>query len=157
MGKKASLKSALNSQQSRLKKNQQARHTAQVALQKGKNASSDKGKAVRQPQRTTIPFIPTDTILLIGEGNFSFARALLCEPPLSVQHLPPANVVATAYDSEEECYIKYPEAEQIVQELRAKGARIVFGVDAKKLENYAQLRGKTFNKIMWNFPHAGMW
>ena len=154
MGKKSSLKSALSSQQSRLKKKQEATHAAQIAQQKTKKPKQAKGKAA--PKRLTIPFEPTDRILLIGEGNFSFARALLCYPPSSLQHLPPSNVTATAYDSEDECYLKYPEAQGIVQELRLKGAIILFGVDATKLEKCSALHGKRFNKVMWNFPHAGM-
>lgn len=157
MGKKGSLKSALNSQQSRLKKKQDAAQAAKVAEQKGKKPglAKGKGKASSLPSRATVPFKPTDVILLIGEGNFSFARALLHNPPPSLQHLPPSNVIATAYDSEEECYMKYPEAEGIVQELRATGAEVLFNVDATKLEKCAPLRNKQFDKIVWNFPHAG--
>ena len=95
MGKKGSLKSALSSQQSRLKKKQEAAQAAQIA-EKGKKtaaaAAKGKGKATSAP--VTIPFRPTDHILLIGEGNFSFTRALVCDPPSTIQYLPPGNVIS---------------------------------------------------------------
>lgn len=154
MGKKGSLKSALSSQQGRLKKKQDAVQAAQVAEQKGKKSvTKGKGKATTGP--IIIPFKATDRILLVGEGNFSFTRALISEPPTALQYLPPSNVVATAYDTEAECFEKYPEARSIVNELRAKGVEILFGVDATKLESSSFLRNHKFDKIVWNFPHAG--
>ena len=163
MGKKASLRAALSSQQSRLKKKQDAVHAAQVAEQKGRKtpvarAQAEKGKGRAEHARSApavVPFKPTDKILLVGEGNFSFAHALVCDPPASLQFLPPANVVATAYDSEDECFEKYSEARDIVASLRAKGVEVLFSVDATKLEKHAVLKGHKFDKIVWNFPHAG--
>ncbi|KAI0095252.1 hypothetical protein BDY19DRAFT_916961 [Irpex rosettiformis] len=156
MGKKISLKAALSGHQARAKKKQDAKQAAQVAEQKGKKPSHNKGKGkVVAQQAVTVPFKPTDRILLVGEGNFSFAHALLYDAPISLQHLPPSGVVATAYDSEEECYQKYPEAADIVQNIRAKGAEVIFGVDATKLEKNPLLRARKFDKVAWNFPHAG--
>lgn len=159
MAKKASLKSALSSQQSRLKKKQDAIQAAQAAEQRGKRVpltkdAKGKAKATTAPP-VTLPFKPTDKILLIGEGNFSFARALVCEPPSALQYLPASSVVATAYDTEAECFEKHPEAQAIVEEIRAKGAEVSFGVDATKLEKVTSLRSRKFDRIVWNFPHAG--
>ena len=158
MAKKASLKSALSSQQTPLKKKQAATQAAQVAEQRGKNApltKNTKGKAKAAAAPVTLPFKSTDKILLIGEGNFSFARALVCDPPSALQYLPASNVVATAYDTEAECFEKYPETRAIVEEIRVKGAEVFFGIDATKLEKISSLRSRKFDKIMWNFPHAG--
>ncbi|KAL0066622.1 hypothetical protein AAF712_006426 [Marasmius tenuissimus] len=208
-----SLKSALVSQQSRFKAKERAAHVAEVAQAKedrarGKKPKLDphsisaatkgrtdpatakvKGKTKAGdaiPRRPIIPFRSTDTILLIGEGNFSFARALIsCQATSSTtpsspstskavdeleQHLslavlaqlPPNNITATAYDSEKDCYDKYPDAREIVSELRSKGVEVVFGVDAGKLETLAKSKGKgkgkelrKWDKVVWNFPHAG--
>jgi|SRR5882762_4201115 len=152
-GKKSSLKSTLQSQQSRLKNKQKAEHAAQVAEQNKKKNPQSKGKG--PPPRSTIPFKPTDRILLIGEGNFSFARALTLNAPASLENLPPSNITATAYDAEEDCYMKYPEAQVIVQGLREKGVEVLFNVDATKLEKVSALKGRKWDRIMWNFPHAG--
>ncbi|KAI0726130.1 hypothetical protein C8Q72DRAFT_539267 [Fomitopsis betulina] len=150
---KGRLKAALSSQQSRLKKKQEAAHAEQV--EKAKQGLRSKAKAKALPPRPTIPFDPTDRILLIGEGNFSFARALFFNPPSVLEFLPPGSVTATAYDSEDECYSKYPEAKEIVSALRQKGVQVLFDVDATKLENCVALKGTTWDKVVWNFPHAG--
>jgi len=163
---KKPLKAALQSQQSRLKIKQKAAQAAQTAElmtkkhggAKGKphaTAAKGKGKQVAPPRRPTIPFRATDNILLIGEGNFSFARALVRDAPAELEHLPPKNITATAYDTEEECYEKYPEAAEIVQDLRAAGVEVLFGVDATQLSRVAAFKGKKWDRIVWNFPHAG--
>jgi 25S rRNA (uracil2634-N3)-methyltransferase len=172
MAKSKNLKSALQSQQSRLKAKEKLSHAAQVAEQKakknaqthqskvGKPSGSGKGKgkaitSASPPQRITVPFRATDKILLIGEGNFSFARALVHDAPPSLEYLPPGNVTATAYDSEQACYEKYPEAESIVGFLREKGVEVLFQVDATTLERVGSLKGRRWDRVVWNFPHAG--
>jgi 25S rRNA (uracil2634-N3)-methyltransferase len=154
-GKKSSLKSTLQSQQSRLKSKQRAEHAAQVAQQNSTKNQQSKGKRKAPPLPSTIPFKPTDRILLIGEGNFSFARALTFNPPAAVENLPPGNVTATTFDAEEDCYVKYLDAQIIVQELRENGVEVLFGVDATKLEKVSALKGRKWDRIVWNFPHAG--
>jgi 25S rRNA (uracil2634-N3)-methyltransferase len=168
MGKSTkNLKTALKSQQSRLKANKRLIHATQVAEHKMRTqgqrsttkitASGLKGKAkqtVRPPRRPTTPFKSTDSVLLIGEGNFSFARALIQSPALELD-LSPNNITATAYDSEQECYEKYPEAKLIVSDLRSSGMEILFSVDGTCLEKNSSLRGRKWDRIVWNFPHAG--
>lgn len=53
------------------------------------------------------------------------------------------------------CYDKYPWAREIVQELRQAGMEILFGIDATKLGNYKHLKGKTYDRVVFNFPHTG--
>ncbi|KAI0249544.1 hypothetical protein BJV78DRAFT_1276154 [Lactifluus subvellereus] len=154
--KKTSLKAALSSAQARLKKRRQAEDAAAQAFDQRVNRGGAKAKAKsRNSRRSTIPFNGSDNILLIGEGNFSFAVALLQHPPTPLEHLPPANVTATAYDTEAECYAKYPDAEPCVRMLREKGAQVLFDVDAARLEKISALKGRVFDRIVWNFPHAG--
>ena len=83
-------------------------------------------------------------------GDFSFAQSLI-----DVHQLPPSNITATAFDSEPECYAKYEWSKATIHQLRQKGATILFRVDATKLDAIKKLRGKTWTKIVWNFPHAG--
>ena len=168
MGKSSkNLKAALKSQQSRLKANKRLLHANQVAEHKIRTqgqrgtakitTSGLKGKAkqvTRPPRRPTTPFKSTDSVLLIGEGNFSFARALIQSPALELGLLP-NNITATAYDSEEECYEKYPEARLIVSNLRSSGMEILFSVDGTRLERKASLKGRRWDRVVWNFPHAG--
>ncbi|KAJ6601443.1 hypothetical protein DFH09DRAFT_1257922 [Mycena vulgaris] len=161
------LKAALQSQQSRLKLRQKASQAAQTAELKKNGATKGqqrpkpqagkgKGKEVlAPPRRPTIPFRATDKILLIGEGNFSFARALIVDPPAELTHLPARNVTATAYDTEAECYEKYPEAAEIVREIKAAGVEVLFGIDATRLGKVSAFKGRKWDRIVWNFPHAG--
>ncbi|KAF9654147.1 hypothetical protein BDM02DRAFT_3133670 [Thelephora ganbajun] len=147
--KKSSLQTALLNQQSRLKQKAQIVQAAK-SNEKTKAAKKQTGK-----KAVTIPFVPTDKILLIGEGNFSFAYALAVNPPSQLQHLPPQNITATAYDTEEECFTKYVDAQEKIDALRTRGVNILFGVDAAKLEKVSQLKGRRWDKVVWNFPHAG--
>lgn len=148
--KKTSLKEALSSTQARLRKKKDA--ATQASNQKAKAVAK---KGIAKPRRSTIPFKASDKILLIGEGDFSFSVALLRHPPPPLEHLTPANITATTYDTEGECYSKYSEAQQYVRVLRENGAHVLFGVDATKLEKTSALKGRTFDHIVWNFPHAG--
>ena len=159
--KSSSLKATLQSQQTRLQEKYKIGKAAHAADKSGRNSNISKRRAKTQKnqesqrRRVTVPFLSTDHILLIGEGNFSFSRALICNPPPELEFLPPKNVTATAYDTEDECYSKYPEARAIVLDLKENGMEVLFGVDATKLEKVSALRGRRWNHIVWNFPHAG--
>lgn len=168
MGK--GLKAALRSQQSRLRIKEKAQIAAQAALRKGRNASSQSDQIASTPrskgkgkekqflanQQPTIPFRLTDEILLVGEGNFSFTRALALNPSSVLDSLPPRNITTTTYDTEQECYRKYHDAEEIVQMLKRRGVEVLFRVDATKLEKVQRFKGRKWDRIVWNFPHAGV-
>jgi len=168
MGK--GLKAALRSQQSRLRIKEKVQTAAHAALHKGKKASSrseqvgstprlkgkGKEKQLMANEQPTIPFRLTDKILLVGEGDFSFTRALALGPPSILDSLPPRNITATTYDVEQECYRKYHEAEEIVQMLKRRGVEVLFGIDATKLEKIQRFKGRKWDRIVWNFPHAGV-
>ncbi|KAH8101344.1 hypothetical protein DFH11DRAFT_1751403 [Phellopilus nigrolimitatus] len=167
MAKKITLKAALSSQQARFKRNAKSKKAEEASQRSQKQNAVDaakgkgkEGKATTVPskitkarKRSTIPFRASDTILLVGEGNFSFTLALLSHPAL--QYLPAQNVTATAYDSEDECFEKYPEAHAIVEELKKKGAQLLFSIDATALEKCKLLKGRKWDRIVFNFPHAG--
>ncbi|KAL4902444.1 hypothetical protein BDW74DRAFT_64176 [Aspergillus multicolor] len=102
----------------------------------------------KRHRRPIVPFRRKDRILLIGEGDFSFARSL-------VTHHRCRNLVATCYDSKEILYAKYPQAEKNIGEIikssnpktnahsklsdvaaesqRPTSPKVLFSVDAKKL------------------------
>lgn len=95
-------------------------------------------------------------IVLIG--NFSFALSLFASPS---QYALAPNVIATAYDTPEVCFEKYPDAPDIVAKLRELGVLVLFGVDARSLEKCNELKKWSadrggFDKIVFNFPHAGI-
>lgn len=169
MGKGRGLQAALQSQQHRLREKEKLSHAKQIAKDKlrrtGKivaqsssiSDSSLQGrkKKVFSLRNPTIPFKPSDRILLIGEGNFSFTRALIEDPPTVLESLAPENITATALDTEEECYDKYPECPSIITFLRDRGVEVIFGVNATHLERHPLLKDRNWDRIVWNFPHAG--
>ena len=89
-------------------------------------------------------------MLLIGEGNFTFAAALATLLPLG------GRLTATSYDSAEEVAQKYGATfEGAKSTLEASGARILHSVDATRLEACKELRGDAFDVVWWNLPHVG--
>lgn len=75
----------------------------------------------------TIPLSPEDAILLVGEGDLSFSRAL-------VEHHYCENVTATVLEANlEELTDKYPQVQGNVDVIESEGSKVIYGVDAKKM------------------------
>ena len=51
--------------------------------------------------------------------------------------------------------IKYGKAESNVRELKRLGATVLHGVDAKTMKLHSYLEMRRFDRIVFNFPHAG--
>lgn len=95
-----------------------------------------------------IPFDPQDRILLVGDGDLSFAQSL------SAHHVC-TDLTATVYDDETTTLEKYPQAEAHVTQIRDEGGSVLFGVDAAKLHLRKELKQGGFERILFNFPHVG--
>ncbi|EAL19070.1 hypothetical protein CNBH1720 [Cryptococcus deneoformans B-3501A] len=109
-----------------------------------------KSKAKKKPP--TIPFDKQDTILLLGEANFSFSLSLLREP----HNLPAHQILATVYDSERITLEKYPDAAENIRLLKEEGVKVEFGVDAGALEKCKAVgKGRRWSRVIFNFPHVG--
>jgi len=130
-------------------------HTPSSIAAASSSAVADAAPA--RKAKTVIPFDKLDTILLLGEANFSYALSLLKPPHNLSGHM----ICATSYDSEEVCYKKYSDAKGMVEELRSGGVRVVFGVDAGDLPGSVVGKGKEkgkggrWSRVIFNFPHAG--
>ncbi|KAF3915502.1 hypothetical protein ABW21_db0202752 [Orbilia brochopaga] len=98
----------------------------------------------------TIPFAPTDAVLLIGEGDFSFANAILAAS-LTV---PPGTITATTNEDEATTLSKYPQAETHIANLRTLSHRVIFSIDATK-PLPKPLKKNIYDAILFNFPHTG--
>jgi 25S rRNA (uracil2634-N3)-methyltransferase len=70
--------------------------------------------------QSRVPFNNHDRVLLIGEGDFSFALSL-------VKHHKPLAVTATCYDSWGELVEKYPNVMTTVEQLDTTAAKITTG------------------------------
>ncbi|RCV12141.1 hypothetical protein SETIT_2G245600v2 [Setaria italica] len=90
----------------------------------------------------------TQSILLVGDGDFSFSLAL------ATGFGSGANLVATSLD----CYDtlkKYSGAESNLAELKKLGAVTLHGVNAKTMILHTDLKMRRFDRVVFNFPHAG--
>ncbi|XP_075402700.1 ferredoxin-fold anticodon-binding domain-containing protein 1 [Tenrec ecaudatus] len=88
-------------------------------------------------------------LLLVGEGNFSFAAALS-------KTLDPSTVrvVATCLQSPA-ALARDPVAAENLQRLRERGAEVRLGVDCTQLADAFELHDREFDRIYFNFPHCG--
>jgi 25S rRNA (uracil2634-N3)-methyltransferase len=104
------------------------------------------------------------TLLLVGEGNFSFALSL-CRLLQRGD-----TILATSLDTESVVLEKYPDSKEILEEIKEWGATVEFDIDACKLSSYRTItkhkfevyRGEPiptkksqFDAIIFMFPHVG--
>lgn len=153
------------------RKNRAPRHSQSSGISKCKTKSKGKpapnskllekfkSKVVAPPAQHTAPTIPFETddrILLFGEGDLSFARAL-------VRELGCERVTATVFEKEAELREKYPQVGENIDmiqgleegEGRGVKGRVVYGVDATKIGPvWREFKGKC-DRIVFNFPHVG--
>ncbi|XP_073289210.1 heavy metal-associated isoprenylated plant protein 41-like [Primulina huaijiensis] len=88
-------------------------------------------------------------ILLVGEGDFSFSASLA----RAFGHA--SNIVATSLDTKEELAVKHPTAAQNLATLENMGCTVIHGVDASTMCEHPRLKNRLFDRIVFNFPHAG--
>ncbi|WPK23448.1 hypothetical protein PUMCH_000689 [Australozyma saopauloensis] len=124
----------------------------------GKQKKSSKNQNVQK--KAFIPFEPKDTVLLVGEGDFTFARSLITQ-----SYIEPENLIATSFDSHQELIDKYPDVQAVLDELKDYGVTVLHEIDCTKLPASLNLTkkqrtplfrpAKRLNYIMFNFPHTG--
>jgi 25S rRNA (uracil2634-N3)-methyltransferase len=125
MGK--SKRQKLNSSKSKKPKNNASKSAKPQGISKTKPIEKAP-KQQKQHSEPTIPFLPNDRILLIGEGDLSFARSL-------VESHSCTRVTATVFESPKDLEEKYPHVEEnikIVEKLE-EGA-VQYGVDIMKAQ-----------------------
>ncbi|XVF03574.1 hypothetical protein REPUB_Repub05bG0005200 [Reevesia pubescens] len=88
-------------------------------------------------------------MLLVGEGDFSFSACL------AKAFGSATNMVATSLDSRGFLFRNYKKAMANIDELRKMGCMVLHGVDATKMANHCSLQGIKFDRVIYNFPHAG--
>ncbi|PWN25355.1 hypothetical protein BDZ90DRAFT_234199 [Jaminaea rosea] len=125
-------------------------------------ATSPASGSIASSSRSNHPFHPLDTILLLGEGDFSFTLSLATHP---IHPHSPSRIVATSFEpSLSSLKAKYPQtAPRNVEKLESLGVTLRFGVDAAAplrdvlIKKWCDPSGPTkgFTKVWWGFPHAG--
>uniref|UniRef100_A0A7S3G6Q9 25S rRNA (uridine-N(3))-methyltransferase BMT5-like domain-containing protein n=1 Tax=Palpitomonas bilix TaxID=652834 RepID=A0A7S3G6Q9_9EUKA len=88
------------------------------------------------------------TILLVGEGNFSFAKSMI----LTTNEVPGSSVVAT--DSGASGAIT-DGVQEVVEQLVAQGCGVLFEIDPTKLHTYDSICQHPFERVHWVCPHDG--
>ncbi|OVA19725.1 protein of unknown function DUF2431 [Macleaya cordata] len=88
-------------------------------------------------------------ILLVGEGDFSFS---VC---LAKAFGTATNMVATSLDTEETLEDKYSGSEQHIRQLRRFGCMVLHDVGVHDMLYDPVLMNMKFDRIVFNFPHAG--
>ncbi|GAB4845878.1 hypothetical protein Ancab_024882 [Ancistrocladus abbreviatus] len=96
------------------------------------------------------PYTSSQKMLLVGEGDFSFSACL------AVAFGTAANMVATSLDSREFLLKNYSKAMWNILELTSRGCMVMHGVDATKMTSHHGLHAMKFDRIIFNFPHAGI-
>ncbi|CAN1853662.1 Uncharacterized protein At4g26485 [Linum perenne] len=88
-------------------------------------------------------------ILLVGEGDFSFSSCL------AMAFGSASNITATSLNSKEFLRKNYTKAMENIDQLKTRGSVVIHGVDATKMAKHGSLKGKKFDRIIFNFPHGG--
>ncbi|KAK3940371.1 hypothetical protein QBC46DRAFT_408327 [Diplogelasinospora grovesii] len=108
----------------------------------------------QQHPEPIIPFAPEESILLVGEGDLSFAASL-------VEHHGCTKLTATVLEKNvEELSEKYPHVGENIAKIEAEdGCRVVYNVDARKMQPFVnKSHGESvgaMDRIIFNFPHVG--
>ncbi|WOG97877.1 hypothetical protein DCAR_0417218 [Daucus carota subsp. sativus] len=89
-------------------------------------------------------------ILLVGEGDFSFSKCLANAFGSA------SNITATSLDSQASLMCNYTDATANIEELKLLGCTILHEVDASIMLYDYRLNHTTFDRIVFNFPHCGI-
>ncbi|XP_050368877.1 uncharacterized protein At4g26485-like [Argentina anserina] len=107
-------------------------------------------EVVFAPEKMIKHYSSNQKILLVGEGNFSFA-ACLAKIFGSAK-----NMVATSLDSKESVIVKYSTAAASnLKELEDMECVLLHEVDVHTMRQHPLLVDQLFDRIVFNFPHAG--
>jgi 25S rRNA (uracil2634-N3)-methyltransferase len=132
------------------KEQERKANTRKDNIEKAKKNQVKPKKALQETQRLRPQLSSKDKILLVGEGNFSFARSL------AENYLEEGaeNLTATCYDTEKVLFEKYgDEAKDNVEFVREFGGTVLFEEDATDFSK--EVKKNRYTKIIFNFPHAG--
>ncbi|XP_029304523.1 ferredoxin-fold anticodon-binding domain-containing protein 1 [Cottoperca gobio] len=103
----------------------------------------------------SLPFLilldmcPLRSILLVGEGNFSFSASVS-----QLYSETDTSITATCLQHQEEA-LRHEGATNNIRTIQDSGGAVLFDVDCTKLGECASLQGRVFDRVVFNFPHCG--
>ncbi|XP_026389412.1 uncharacterized protein At4g26485-like [Papaver somniferum] len=103
-------------------------------------------------ERWITHYSSSHKILLVGEGDFSFSACLARGFGSA------SNMVATSLDSEDTLCTRLPSSQLHIKDLQSLGCLVLHNVDVNFMASssfYPLLACMKFNRIVYNFPHAG--
>ncbi|KAI3889227.1 hypothetical protein MKX03_006459 [Papaver bracteatum] len=113
-------------------------------------STSDLQKEKKKSSLGTIThYNRSQRILLVGEGDFSFSACLANAFGSAT------NMVATSLDSEETLLEKYSSTRQTIRQLQKLGCLVLHDVGVHDMLYDTDLMSMKFDRIVFNFPHAG--
>ncbi|XP_029030108.1 ferredoxin-fold anticodon-binding domain-containing protein 1 [Betta splendens] len=92
---------------------------------------------------------PSRSILLVGEGNFSFSASVS-----QLYRETDTAVTASCLQKQDEA-MRHEGAANSIQIIKDSGGTVLFEVDCTKLGECASLQGRVFDRVVFNFPHSG--
>ncbi|XP_076605844.1 ferredoxin-fold anticodon-binding domain-containing protein 1 [Chaetodon auriga] len=92
---------------------------------------------------------PSRSILLVGEGNFSFSACVS-----QFYSETETSITATCFQHQEEA-LRHEGAATNIQIIKDSGGAVLFEVDCRKLGECASLQDRVFDRVVFNFPHCG--
>ncbi|CAH2048991.1 unnamed protein product, partial [Thlaspi arvense] len=103
----------------------------------------------KEAERWLKHYSSRQSILLVGEGDFSFSASL------AMAFGSASNIVATSLNTESFLRKNYRNAMSNIQKLTSRGAKVLHGVDATEMATHPLLRDHKFDRIIFNFPLSG--
>ncbi|XVF70950.1 hypothetical protein PTKIN_Ptkin11bG0203500 [Pterospermum kingtungense] len=110
---------------------------------------SDENAETDEEEKWVTHYSSNHQILLVGEGDFSFSLSLANAFGSA------SNICASSKDSYDVLIKKYKKAKSNLKNLEKLGASLLHEVDATKMKRHTDLAKRKFDRIIFNFPHAG--
>ncbi|OMP06958.1 hypothetical protein COLO4_07755 [Corchorus olitorius] len=110
---------------------------------------SDESEEKEEEEKWVTHYSSNHQLLLVGEGDFSFSLSL------ANAFASASNICASSLDSYDVLIKKYKNAKSNLENLKKLGASLLHEVDATKMKLHTDLAKRKFDRIIFNFPHAG--
>ncbi|KAJ4953516.1 hypothetical protein NE237_030348 [Protea cynaroides] len=120
-----------------------------ITVSKDDLGAKARKRRVLKGEKRIQHYYSSHKILLVGEGDFSFS-ACLANVFGSAD-----NMVSTSLNSEGFLKKNYGNAMSNINGLKNRGCVVLHGVDARIMSRHVFLKGMKFDRIIFNFPHAG--